>query len=40
MPPRRPPNDALHFDGVLLKPATAAELMTCVMRLVTTLVDD
>jgi signal transduction histidine kinase/ligand-binding sensor domain-containing protein/ActR/RegA family two-component response regulator len=32
--PRRPPGDALDFDDVLLKPATAAEFMTCVMHLI------
>jgi signal transduction histidine kinase/CheY-like chemotaxis protein/sugar lactone lactonase YvrE len=39
-PPRRPPDDTLRFSGVLLKPATAAELMAAVVRLTTTLVDD
>nr|WP_240147909.1 ATP-binding protein [Luteibacter yeojuensis] len=39
MSPRRPLDDTLRFDGVLLKPATAAELMAYVTRLTTTVVD-
>ena len=34
--PVRPADARFAFDAVLLKPATAAELLTCVMRLIAT----
>ncbi|NID05746.1 response regulator [Luteibacter jiangsuensis] len=38
--PRLPPGGSLEFDDVLLKPATAAEFMACVMRLVEPVTDN